>query len=104
MDQGYDADSGIVTFVRRGKTAKNQMMVICNFVPVERKDYRVGVPCLTTYTEILNSDDEKFGGLGRTNKGRKLVAEEAPCDRSDKSMVLDIPPLSTIILKYDYKN
>lgn len=78
-------------------------MVICNFVPVERKDYRIGVPCLTEYKEILNSDDEKFGGLGRTNKGKKLVAEKAPCDRSDVSMVLDIPPLSTIILKYDYK-
>ncbi|HBE09887.1 MAG TPA: 1,4-alpha-glucan branching enzyme, partial [Lachnospiraceae bacterium] len=98
-----DADSGIVTFVRRGKSSKDQIMVICNFVPVERKDYRIGVPCLTEYKEILNSDDEKFGGLGRTNKGKKLVAEKAPCDRSDVSMVLDIPPLSTIILKYDYK-
>ncbi len=98
-----DADSGIVTFVRRGKSSKNQIMVICNFVPVERKGYRIGVPCLTEYTEILNSDDKKFGGLGRTNKGKKLVAEEAPCDRSDKSMLIDIPPLSTIILKYDYK-
>ena len=98
-----DADSGIVTFVRRGKSSKDQIMVICNFVPVERKDYRIGVPCLTEYKEILNSDDEKFGGLGRTNKGKKLVAEKAPCDRSDVSMVIDIPPLSTIILKYDYK-
>ena len=98
-----DADSGIVTFVRRGKSSKDQIMVICNFVPVERNDYRIGVPCLTEYKEILNSDDEKFGGLGRTNKGKKLVAEKAPCDRSDVSMVLDIPPLSTIILKYDYK-
>ncbi|SEF92409.1 1,4-alpha-glucan branching enzyme [Eubacterium ruminantium] len=98
-----DADSGIVTFVRRGKSSKDQIMVICNFVPVERKGYRIGVPCLTEYTEILNSDDKKFGGLGRTNKGKKLVAEEAPCDRSDKSMLIDIPPLSTIILKYDYK-
>ena len=98
-----DADSGIVTFVRRGKTAKNQIMMICNFVPVERKGYRVGVPCLTEYTEILNSDDERFGGLGRTNKDKKLIAEKAPCDRSDKSIVLDIAPLSVIILKYDYK-
>jgi 1,4-alpha-glucan branching enzyme len=98
-----DADSGIVTFVRRGKTTKNQIMMICNFVPVERKGYRVGVPCLTEYTEILNSDDERFGGLGRTNKDKKLIAEKAPCDRSDKSIVLDIAPLSAIILKYDYK-
>ena len=68
-----DADSGIVAFVRRGKTAKDQIMFICSFVPVERKDYKIGVPCLTTYKEILSSDDKKYGGLGRNMGPRKSI-------------------------------
>ena len=42
-----DADSGIVAFVRRGKTARDQLLFICNFVPVDRENYRIGVPCIT---------------------------------------------------------
>ena len=99
-----DADSGIVAFVRRGKTAKDQIMFICNFVPVERKDYRIGVPCLTTYKEILSSDDKKYGGLGRNVGPKKAIkAEDKPADRMKNSIVLDIPPLSVTVLKYDYK-
>ena len=102
-----DADSGIVAFIRRGKTAKNQIMFICNFVPVERKEYRIGVPCLTGYTEILSSDDKKFGGLGRNNvmkngRGKTIKAEAVACDRCENSIVLDVPPLSVTVLKYDY--
>jgi 1,4-alpha-glucan branching enzyme len=103
-----DADSGIVAFIRRGKTAKDQIMFICNFVPVERKDYRIGVPCLTNYTEILSSDDTRFGGLGRNNvgkngRGKSIKAEAVACDRCENSIILDVPPLSVTVLKYDYK-
>ena len=99
-----DADSGIVAFVRRGKTAKDQIMFICNFVPVERKGYKIGVPCATTYKEILSSDDKKYGGLGRNmgpKKSIKAVAE--PADRMKNSITIDVPPLSVTVLKYDYK-
>ena len=98
----------MVAFIRRGKTAKDQIMFICNFVPVERKDYRVGVPCLTNYTEILSSDDKKYGGLGRNNVGKTgrakvLKAEKIACDRCENSIVLDVPPLSVTVLRYDYR-
>lgn len=96
-----DAESGIVAFVRRGKTAKEQIMFVCNFVPVERKDYRIGVPCFTTYKEILSSDQEEFGGLGRNNK-KPLKAEAEASDRMPYSVVMDVPPLSVTVLKYDY--
>jgi 1,4-alpha-glucan branching enzyme len=100
-----DADSGIVAFVRRGKTAKDQIMFICNFVPVERKDYKLGVPCNTTYKEILSSDDEKYGGLGRNMGPKKAIkASPEPCDRMKNSIVIDVPPLSVTVLKYDYKD
>ena len=51
-----DANTSIIAFVRRGKTVKDQLLFVCNFVPVERKDYWIGVPCLTEYEEIINSD------------------------------------------------
>ncbi len=99
-----DPDSGIVAFVRRGSTAKKQLMFICNFVPVERKDYKIGAPCMTEYKEVLNSDDTKYGGLGRTNKGKKIKGVNEQCDKMENSITLDIPPLSVVVLEYDYKD
>ncbi len=98
-----DPNSGIVSFVRRGSSKKDQLLFICNFVPVERKGYKIGVPCVTKYTEILNSDEEKYGGLGRTNHGKKIQAVAEPCDRMQNSITLDIAPLTVIVLKYDYE-
>ena len=46
-----DANTSIIAFVRRGKTLKDQLLFVCNFVPVERKDYWIGVPCLTEYED-----------------------------------------------------
>ena len=98
-----DADSGIVAFVRRGKTSKDQLFFVLNFVPVERENYKIGVPCKTKYTEILSSDDEKFGGLGRNLKGKSIMAEEGECDRMDYNITMNVPPLSVTVFKYDYK-
>ena len=95
-----DAEEGIVAFVRRGKTSKNQLMFVCNFVPVERTTHMIGAPCLTKYEEILNSDAEEFGGLGRINGTVKAINQ--PCDRMDYSVSLTVPPLSVMVFKYDY--
>jgi hypothetical protein len=97
-----DPGSGIVGFVRRGSSVKDQLLFICNFVPVERKQYRIGAPCQTVYTEILNSDEEKYGGQGRTNKGKRIKGEAVPCDKMENSITLDIAPLTVIVLKYNY--
>ena len=95
------AVEGIVSFVRRGKSAKNQLLFVCNFVPVERTTHLVGVPCLGKYTEILNSDAAEFGGMNRLNV--EVMATNQPSDRMDYSVSLTIPPLSVMIFKYDYK-
>ena len=95
------AEEGIVSFVRRGKSAKNQLLFVCNFVPVERTTHLVGVPCLGKYTEILNSDAAEFGGMNRLNV--EVMATNQPSDRMDYSVSLTIPPLSVMIFKYDYK-
>ncbi len=95
-----DAEEGIVAFIRRGKTAKDQLMFVCNFVPVEKTTHLIGAPCLTKYEEILNSDAEEFGGLGRVNG--VVEAIEQPCDRMNYAVSLTIPPLSVMVFRYDY--
>ena len=95
-----DANTSIIAFVRRGKTVKDQLLFVCNFVPVERKDYWIGVPCLTEYEEIINSDAKIYGGSG--TKNGKVKAFEEKCERMPYAISIDIAPLSMMVFKYDY--
>lgn len=97
-----NADMSVVTFVRRGSTAKKQLLFLCNFTPVTREDMLFGVPCPGTYKEILSSDEERFGGTGIVNP-KVLTAKEEPCDGRNYSIRMTLPPLSVTIYEYDYK-
>ena len=90
-----------VAFVRRGSTCKNQLLFICNFTPVGYDDYKTGVPCNTTFYEVINSDDTKYGGQGKLNK-QVIHAKKDLCDGFEYSITCKLPPLSIVIMKYDY--
>lgn len=96
-----DYEHSQVSFIRRGSKAEDQILVICNFIPVERKDFKVGVPCMGTYKEILNSDDTEFEGEGRVNK-KPLKAIKGDCDGREQYISIELPPLSVVMFKYDY--
>lgn len=99
-----DAERSIVAFVRRGKTSKNQLLFVCNFTPVWRKEFCLAVPCKGKYTEILNSDDEKYGGGGEVHL-EPIKAEEIENEESEEreySICFNLPALSTIVFSYDY--
>ena len=96
-----DNEHSQISFIRRGSTAKDQLLFICNFTPVERENFWVGVPCLGSYTEILNSDAEEFEGEGRVNK-KPLQANPGSCDGKDQYISFTLPPLSVVVFKYDY--
>ncbi|BBF44560.1 1,4-alpha-glucan (glycogen) branching enzyme, GH-13-type [Lachnospiraceae bacterium KM106-2] len=98
-----DAERSTLAFVRRGKETKNQLLFIFNFTPVERKDYVVGVPCEGEYTEILNSDAYEYGGSGKVNK-KPLKAVQQESNGREYSLSFDLPGLSVLIFKYDYKD
>lgn len=98
-----DRDSSVVSFVRRGETTKKQLLFICNFHTNEYRDYRVGVPCAGHYQEVLNSDAEEFGGKNRVNNFKPLKAEPIPCDDKDYSIAFALPPLTTVVFSFDYK-
>ncbi len=96
-----------VAFVRRGRTSRDQLMFILNFTPVAHEKYKVKAPCKGKFTEILNSDDEKFGGRGFLN--RKAITAKKTEKKNEKDgtgqgyeIELYLPPLSVIVLKYDY--
>lgn len=97
-----DPQSSIVSFIRRGSTAKNQLLFVCNFTPIDRDGFVVGVPCPGNYTEILNSDNPEFGGLGRMND-KPIKARKEKWDGRDYSIQMHLPPLSVTVFRYDYK-
>ena len=90
-----DSKQSVIAFLRRDAAGK-MILVVCNFNPVLRKDYQMGVPNPGSYKEILNSDDKKYGGTGVTNGTVK--AKKGPMHGFDQHISLTLPPLSTIYL------
>ncbi len=78
---------------------KRELICVCNFVPVVRTKYRIGVPYAGSYKQILNSDDVQFGGAGTVNN-KTIKAEEYSMHGCDYSIELDIPPLSALYFEY----
>jgi len=74
-----DGYRSIFSFVRHGKSGRNNLLFVCNFTPMARPDYRVGVPKKKKYTLLLNSDDAKFGGEG-TERPTVYQSEKSECD------------------------
>ena len=96
IDYG-DAENSVLTYIRKGHDAKNDLIIACNFTPVPREDYRVGVPRNKQLKEILNTDAEKYAGSGMGNKTVKPTKE--PWHGYDQSVEITIPPLSMVVFK-----
>lgn len=93
-----DADQSIISFVRRSAHPKDSVVVVCNFTPVPRLHYRVGLPLDGSYTEIMNSDRPEYGGSGVGNT-HLISAESLPWQSCAFSAPLNLPPLGVIFLK-----
>ena len=91
-----DRDRSIISFVRRGKKKTDEVVVICNFTPVEYSDYVVGVPRAGTYASVLSSDEVMFGGGGR--KIKPTSAKKKAQGNMPYSITLDVPPMSAVYL------
>ena len=98
-----DAQNSTASFIRRGSSAKDQLLFVCNFTPVEKTGYEIGVPCGGKYTEVINSDSVEFGGLGRINK-TPVTAVDSNVNNRNKSISITLPPLSVVVFKYNYKD
>jgi 1,4-alpha-glucan branching enzyme len=93
-----DSDNSIITFMRKASDSKDLLVFVCNFTPVYREDYRVGVPFHCEYEELLNSDSEMYWGSNKGNYGG-LWSDEIAWHNQPYSLNLNIPPLSTMIFK-----
>ncbi len=95
---GDDADQSILAWIRRDEHG-NAAIVISNFTPVPRENYRLGVPDgLTAWTEALNTDSAHYGGSNLGNLAGALHAKPVAAHGRKQSLVLTLPPLATVFL------
>lgn len=92
-----DADRSIFSFVRYGKSGKQNLLFICNFTPVARKDYRVGVPKRGSYTLLLDND---HGMYKRGERAPIYRASKTECDGQDYSFAYPLPAYGTAIFRF----
>ena len=94
----HDIDKSIIAFERRAADSNQRLVVVCNFAPVPRSGYRVGVPFAGFYTEVFNSDAVPYGGSNVGNNGG-VPSDPIAWDKRPHSVLLTIPPLGVVILK-----
>ena len=95
-----DVEQGVIAFLRRGNTASQLAIAVCNLTPVVRRDYRIGVPLAGRYRERINSDATDYGGSGLGNLGAVDSAPVAAHGR-EYSLELVLPPLATLIFTFE---
>ncbi|HEX9897382.1 MAG TPA: 1,4-alpha-glucan branching protein GlgB [Dehalococcoidales bacterium] len=93
-----DSDHSTVSFLRKGRAKDDSVLVVCNFTPVPRFNYRVGVSRGGFWREILNSDATEYGGSGMGNFGG-LNADHHSFHGRHYSLNLTLPPLAILFLK-----
>jgi 1,4-alpha-glucan branching enzyme len=93
-----DAASSVLAFIRRARNPENFVLVVCNFTPVVREDYRVGVPVEGFYREILNTDSAYYGGNNIGSSGG-VRSEPIPWNDRPFSLKLRLPPLAAVYFK-----
>ncbi|GHO90917.1 1,4-alpha-glucan branching enzyme GlgB [Reticulibacter mediterranei] len=94
----HDSDNSVISFIRRSTKPEETLIFICNFTPMPRFGYRVGVPDPGNYYEILNSDHTCYGGSGIIND-QPMPSAPIYWQSCPHSLLLTLPPLATTILK-----
>jgi 1,4-alpha-glucan branching enzyme len=95
----HDADNSVLSYLRRAKSAHTALAVACNFTPVPRHNYRIGVPQGGVWTEILNSDAKDYGGSGQGNMGGVEASPASFYGKFDYTLSVTLPPLGIVIFK-----
>jgi len=93
-----DWENSIISFIRRGKSNDDIFLIVCNFTPVPRHWYRVGVPEDGFWEEVLNSDAKDYGGSGMGNLGG-MYADMWGAHGRPHSLIMTLPPLSVMFFK-----
>ena len=92
-----DYTNSVIAFKRTDKSG-DEIVSVCNFQPIRRDEYCIGVPKYGLYDEVFNSDEERFGGSGVVN-GNNIKTEVMKIHGFDQGLSLTLPPLSVIYLR-----
>ena len=92
----HDSTQSIVSYIR--KSGEDFSIVILNFTPVTRSNYRIGVPVAGAYQEVLNSDSSFYGGSNWGN-ANPIYSQPVPWMNHQQSLEINLPPLGALILK-----
>lgn len=97
----HDWQQSIISFIRKGKDRDKSILIVCNFTPLPRYNYLVGVPERGFWRELLNSDSEFYCGSGMGNGGGAITTS-IPWNGRPYSLSLTLPPLSILFFKGPY--
>jgi 1,4-alpha-glucan branching enzyme len=94
-----DAEAGVVSLLRKGRDGREMLLFVCNFTPVPRHGYGVGVPHGGRWDEVLNSDAPVYGGSGQGNLGG-MYTEAGWCHGRTELLRVTAPPLGMVVFKW----
>jgi 1,4-alpha-glucan branching enzyme len=95
-----DGEQSVLSYLRKGDEDE-VVVTILNLTPIPRHNYRIGVPVQGAYREVINSDSEYYGGSNMGNGAAPLISEDKEWMNRPGSLVLTLPPLAAIVLKYE---
>ncbi|MCF8208727.1 MAG: 1,4-alpha-glucan branching protein GlgB [Rhodoferax sp.] len=95
-----DAEHSVLSFIRHGDDPSSLMVVVCNFTPAVRESYRIGIPHAGNYRECLNTDSSHYGGSNIGTPLGRARAEPKPWHGKPYSIVLNLGPLSTVMIEW----
>ncbi|MGK0253741.1 MAG: 1,4-alpha-glucan branching enzyme [Mariniflexile sp.] len=94
-----DHENCVISYMRKGNNADNNVVVVCNLIPTLRENYCIGVPKKGKLIEIFNSDSKEFGGSGVSNN-KELSAKKNTWNGKEYSIEITLPPLAVTIFQY----
>jgi 1,4-alpha-glucan branching enzyme len=98
--EANDAENSVLAWMRYGEDGTAPILVISNFTPVPRQNYRLGLPFAGQWSEVLNTDAATYGGSGMGNLGA-VIAEQVASHGKPYSASFTLPPLSTLYFKHN---
>ncbi len=94
-----DVESSVLSFLRRGRDGSDVVLFVCNFTPIVRYNYQLGVPQSGIWDEILNTDSARFGGSG-VNSGSEVYTQPVASHGRPASVRIALPPLAVVAYKW----
>ncbi|MER3318552.1 MAG: 1,4-alpha-glucan branching protein GlgB [Allomuricauda sp.] len=92
-----DQENTVISYIRKGDDPKDDLIIVCNFTPVPRENYRLGVPKTSTLKLVFNSDDKKYSG---SDMGKKTIKPSKTAWNGQKqSVLMNLPPLGVVVYK-----